>query len=58
MNVIDHFVVEVLSEPRLMNGMWWVNVKSDAWGRVGEDLLMFSSYEAAKLVDVGYKYEA
>jgi hypothetical protein len=41
-----------------MNGMWWVNVKSDAWGRVGEDLLMFSSYEAAKLVDVGYKYEA
>jgi len=56
MNLIDIYVVEILSEPFYEYEKWWLKVKSNAYGRLIEDTLMFDSKEECLKIKKGYKY--
>lgn len=58
MNLVDHVVTKVNSEPFFKYGKWFVKVTSDCYGRLTESELMFSTEEAAKAVQVGHVYLA
>lgn len=59
MNLVDAVVVEVVGEPREAYGRWWVDVRYDSYGRFSDNTLplMFDTYEEARLVEKGYKFE-
>lgn len=57
MNLLDATVTEIIGEPELKYGKWFIKVKADCWGAVTESSLMFSSKEQALAVKPGYKFE-
>ncbi len=53
MNVIDATVVEILSEPELKYGKWFVKAKINAYGSESETDQMFQNESEAKAFKVG-----
>jgi hypothetical protein len=53
MNLIDATVLEVLGEPYLRYGKWFVKCKISAYGCESETDAMFSTKEQADLFKVG-----
>lgn len=58
MNLVDHYVTEVLSEPRFEFGKWWVKVKGIGYSGESESNLMFDSKKEALSVCIGYEFLA
>jgi hypothetical protein len=56
MNVLDQVVVNVLGEPNLMFGKWFVKVSANSWGVVGVTYLVFNTKEEALAVSAGYEF--
>ena len=56
MNLIDCYVTEVLTAPRLEFGFWIVRVSFDSHGRISETELCFPTISAAEGVSPGYKF--
>ncbi len=56
MNLIDFYVEEIISDPYLEFGKWWIKVKANGYGRVSEMTLMFDTREECLDVKIGYKF--
>jgi len=56
MNTIDAEVIEILSEPYVEWGRWWVKVKANDMGGDTTDTLMFSSKEEALQPQIGHTF--
>lgn len=56
MNLLDHTVTKVLSEPYEKYDKWWVRVESECYGSKIESSIMFTSKENAEQVKVGYVF--
>lgn len=57
MNLTEHFVTEVKSEPYFKYG-WCVDVLADSWGNVQPTTVICTTEDEAKNVKPGYKFEA
>lgn len=55
MNLVEAYVVEVLSEPRMKYGKWWVEVKVSSYGRESVTSLMFDTESETKEVGIDYE---
>lgn len=60
MNLIEHYVAEVLSEPYQVEPFtnWFVRVSAFAYGRTSVNTVMVKTYEEALLIDEGYVFDA
>lgn len=58
MNLIDHWVTAILSEPEERYNKFWVRVSYDCIGGKGESNLMFDTLEEAKQIKVNDKFLA
>lgn len=63
MNLLDAYVINVLSEPRFNDSYknkgvtWWeVDVEYDCWGSKGKRTLSFKTEAEARRVKEGYKF--
>lgn len=56
MNLLDHYVTKVMSEPYMAYGRWYLSVEFDCEGVLGECVMAFPSYEDAMAVKVGDCY--
>lgn len=56
MNLLDHAVTKILSEPYDKYNKWWVRVEYECYGNKGESSIMFNSKEQAEEVKVGYVF--
>lgn len=57
MNLLDAIVTEVIGEPELKYGKWFIKVNANCWGIITESTLMFSSKEVALSVKPGYIFQ-
>lgn len=57
MNLIEGTVTKILGEPFEAFTRWWVKVEYDAYGRLSETELMFSTKEKAESVTIGFKFD-
>lgn len=58
MNILEHSVTKILSQPYRQFGRWWVDVEYTCWGSAGKSNLMFDTEAAAKAVGVGHTFQA
>ena len=58
MNLIEHYVTEVLSKPEFKYGAWWVEVMANSYGHVYKSSVYCRTEQQALAVGVGYKYDA
>lgn len=56
MNLLDHTVKKVLSEPYEKYNKWWVRVEYECYGTKGEASIMFKTKEEAEKVTVHYVF--
>ena len=56
MNLLDGYVVQILSEPYFEYDRWWVIVRYDCYGSISQSTLMFNTKEEADGVFIGYKF--
>lgn len=52
MNLIDNYVLEILSDP-YFNHLWCVNVVADSYGHVSETTVNFTCFADAKNLKIG-----
>lgn len=58
MNLVDCYVTEILGEPVLKYGRWFLPVKADSYGRESETELMFDTEAEARSVKIGHHFLA
>lgn len=58
MNLIDHYVTELIGKPYKKYNKWWQVVRADSMGVIGVNQLMFNTKEEALKVKVGYHFLA
>ena len=58
MNLIDHWIIAVLSEPEERYNKFWVRVYYACEGGTGESNLMFDTLEEASQIKVNDKFLA
>lgn len=59
MNLLEHYVTEVLDPPYFKYGRWWVKVNVEGVGSaIQDDAIMCKTKEEALAVGVGYMYLA
>ena len=61
MNVLEHYVTEIIGEPYYDdygsgNYHWWLEVKALCYGSECETTLMFDSKEEALAIQKGYMF--
>lgn len=56
MNLVDHWVTEILSTPEERYTKFWVRVSFTCEGGTGETNLMFNTLAKAEAVKVGDKF--
>lgn len=56
MNLIDAWVTEILTEPYLFNGKWFITVKAESMGRMFSTTLIFQTKQECENVGIGYKF--
>jgi len=54
--MIDYFVVEILGKPYIKYDKWFLNIRTNAYGHVSNENLMFNTKEEALKIKVGDKY--
>jgi len=55
-NVLDAYVTEILGEPELKYGKWFVRVTADCYGRPTTTELMFDTEAEARSVEIGHHF--
>lgn len=58
MNTIEHYVTEVIGEPHFEYEVWWVDVMADSYGWITTTRIYCRTEDEAKMVKVGYRFEA
>ena len=58
MNLIDHWITAILSEPEEMYNKFWIRVSYTCEGGTGESNLMFETLDEAKSIKVNDKFLA
>ena len=67
MNILEHYVTEILSEPRECKyedhkgeevSVWILDIKSVCYGRTQETYLTFDTKEEAENIQIGHIYMA
>lgn len=53
MNLIDHFVISIESEPYKQYNHWFVDVIADCYGTKAKSSIMFDTYDKALKVKIG-----
>jgi hypothetical protein len=57
MNILDHYVTEIISEPYLKNDNWCIDVKASCYG-VRKHTLTFKTKEECLNVKINYMFLA
>ena len=62
MNVLDHVVTKILSEPKFNEcegrEYWSMDIEVSCYGRKQKGFLVFDTKEEAEKIEVGYVYQA
>lgn len=56
MNLLEHYVTEIKSEPYEEYGKWWVDVIATCYGHDGEYSVLCETLNHAKNVNIGYVF--